>query len=106
MNTTTHAIARAFLTARNRGLNTLAQLEELALHGFAEEIGLAIAATRASLVRQVDTTCRLVIEAEIAAAGGLAQASDFEYLIPVGTFDLDPIALARTVSAQLQRVAA
>lgn len=106
MNSATHALARAFTTARARGMETLARLEALALHGYAEEIGLAIEAVRASLVRQVDTTCRLIIEAEIVAAGGAASASDFEELIPVGTPDLDPVAFARAVAAQMQQVLA
>jgi|LNFM01.1.fsa_nt_gb hypothetical protein len=108
MNSTTHALARAFTTARARGMETLAKLEELALHGYAEEIGLAMEAVRTSLVRQVDTTCRLIIEAEIEAAAGAASASDFEDLIPVGTPDLDPIAFARSVASELrpQQVAA
>lgn len=106
MNSNTHALARAFLTARARGTDTLAKLEELALHGYAAEIALSIEAVRASLIRQVDTTCRLIIEAEIAAAGGNARPCDFEELIPVGTADLDPIAFARSVAAQIQQVAA
>ncbi len=108
MNSTTHALARAFTTARARGLETLAKLEQVALHGYAEEIGLSIAAVRASLVRQVDTTCRLIIEAEIQAAGGGARSLDFEEMIPVGTVDLDPIAFARSVASELrlQQVAA
>lgn len=106
MNSNTHALARAFATARARGEATLAKLQELALHGYSAEIALAVEAVKSSLIRQVDTTCRLIIEAEIKAAGGGTSPSDFEELIPVGTIDLDPIAFARSVAAELQQVAA